>query len=217
MGRYIDFLRQGGGGEDARTQELLGQPAMAGIAPFRAPTIADQDRTLSIDSPVADRDNCMATPRFWRFPGGRVDYGLCARIVEGAREHQENDYRQPLVQLANDPVERGTAFLAAPAEQRSNLGWRRPGRRVGGRRGQIGPAAFLRLTFLTQRVQHRRQQGALARRPARSPLRLVEGVLAGERHPTAAERRMCVAGGERQAGGARSLVAGYAELRAQVD
>src|ERR1700736_6684214 len=112
MGRYIDFLHQRGGGEDARAQELLRQPPMAGLAPLQSPTVADQDRPLSVDGPMADRDYSVANARVPPLRR-RPDRPRLARwTVEGPREHQEDDHRPPLVHLANDLIERGAGFLA---------------------------------------------------------------------------------------------------------
>jgi hypothetical protein len=43
-GRYIDFLHQNGGAEDARAEKPFRQPGMTRIAPPRAPAVANQNR-----------------------------------------------------------------------------------------------------------------------------------------------------------------------------
>jgi hypothetical protein len=93
------------GGENAWTKELLRQPAMAGVAPPTAPAVADENRALSIDRPMTDRHDGVAAFAFRRFAARRVDHRLRCRIKEGAREHQEDDHRPPMVKLADDLIE----------------------------------------------------------------------------------------------------------------
>ena len=78
-------------------KNLLRQPAVAGLAPLRPPTIANQDRALPVDGPVSDRNDGMAALGFRRLANGGIDHRLRSRSIESARQHQENNHRPALV------------------------------------------------------------------------------------------------------------------------
>ncbi len=116
----------GAGIQPQYTKESLREPAVACIAPARPPTIAHQDGTLTVDLPVADRNDGMTSVRLRLLAGRRIDDTLRVSLIEGTRQHRQDDHRTPLIQFLDDAVDRVDGGRAVTAVQLADLARRRP-------------------------------------------------------------------------------------------
>ncbi len=130
---------------------------------------------------------------------------------------EQNYDGRSVIKFLNHMFDESGCLLSPAAEQGADsAGWH-PTRGIGRRRWQIRPPAFLRLPVLAQRLEHRREQSALAGRSACPSLRLVECVFARERNPSRAQPGVRITCRERQAGRPRTLISNRAKLRSQVN
>src|SRR5208283_2230209 len=89
---------------------------------------------------------------------GGIDYALRMPLIEGAREHEENDHRPSLLQLLDHSIDSVNGRLAVSAKYDANVRRWRPRRCIGRRNGEIGPTALFRLAIFAKSFQHRRQE-----------------------------------------------------------